>query len=152
AIFNAVQVTGDKGKKERESWQKKLTWLARFKATLINDVNTVGYVPAVQKRSGTPIPGPIRRASDTQIETTTPFGSLSAQWIDLQPDSIITMAKSYIRPEQSPEVSGERQWLVGVYAYFTGNKESRELLTQAAQSAPQHRDEIVLFQESAEAR
>jgi hypothetical protein len=152
AVMNAVQVSGEKAQQEREAWLKKLTWLARFKTTLINDLNVVGYASAVPKRAGTQFPGPIRRANDTQIETPTPFGTLSAQWTDLAPDGIIAMAKSFLRPDQAPEQLGERQWLIGVYAYFAGKtKDARDLLTLAAQSAPQHKDELSLFPEGGEA-
>ncbi|MEI9895297.1 MAG: hypothetical protein WDN28_15750 [Chthoniobacter sp.] len=70
-VMNAVQVTGDQAKQERDALLKKFTWLARFKATLIQDVNTVGYASPVLKKSGTPMPGPIRHANDTQVETAT---------------------------------------------------------------------------------
>ena len=34
AVMNAVQVSGGKAQQERETWLKKLTWLARFRAAL----------------------------------------------------------------------------------------------------------------------
>ncbi|MEP6670071.1 MAG: protein kinase [Chthoniobacter sp.] len=152
AVINAVQVSGDKAKQEREALLKKFTWLARFKATLIQDVNVVGYAPAVLKKSGTPMTGPIRRANDTQIETATPFGTISAQWTDLAPDSIIAMAKSFLRPDAAPDQLGERQWMIGVYAYMMGKpKDGHDLLVQASQAAPQHSGDLPLFPESGEA-
>ena len=151
AVMNAVQVSGEKAQQERDAWVKKLTWLARFKATLINDLNVVGYGAAVPKKSGTQLPGPIRRANEMQVETTTPFGTLSAQWTDLAPDAIISMAKSFLRPDQASDQLGERQWLIGVYAYFAGKtKDGRDLLALATQSAPQHKDELGLFPEGGE--
>ncbi len=152
AVMVATQVSGAKAQQERDAWVKKLTWLARFKATLINDLNVVGYASAVQKKTGTSMPGPIRRANDGGIETVTPFGSLLAQWTELSPDSIIAMSKSFLRPDLPPETLGEREWLIGVYAYFAGkSKDGRELLTQASQAVPAHRDDLNLFLESAEA-
>jgi serine/threonine protein kinase len=148
AVMNAVQVSGEKGRQERETWLKKLTWLTRFKATLIQDLNAVGYIPAVLKKSGSQMPGPIKRANDLQVETATPFGTLATAWTDLAPDAIVTMAKSFLRPDQPPEQLGERQWMIGVYCCSTGKlKEGRELLGQASQAAPQHRDEVSLFSE-----
>ena len=133
-------------------WIKKFTWLARFKATLIQDVNAGGYAPAVLKKTGTPMPGPIRHANDTQVETTTPFGTLSAQWTDLAPETLIAMAKSFLRPDAPPDQLGERQWLIGVYACVAGKtKDGHDLLTQALQGAPQHRGELSIFPESGEA-
>ncbi|MDR3405575.1 MAG: serine/threonine-protein kinase [Chthoniobacter sp.] len=150
-VINAVQVSGDKAKQERDALLKKFTWLARFKATLIQDVNAVGYAPAVLKKSGTQMQGPIRRANDTQVETTTPFGTISAQWIDLAPDAIIAMAKSFARPDAPPDQLGERQWMIGVYAYMIGKpKDGHDLLVQASQTAPQHSGDLPLFPESGE--
>jgi hypothetical protein len=148
-VMNAVQVQGEKARREREAWLKKLSWLSRFKAMLINDVNTVGYASAVQKRTGTQMPGPIKRANDGGIETVTPFGSLLAQWTELSPDSILAMAKSFLRADQPPENVGEREWLIGVYAYFAGKpKDGHGLLEQAAQAIPQHREDLNLFVDS----
>jgi tetratricopeptide (TPR) repeat protein len=152
-IMTALQVTGEKAQHERDGWVKKLTWLARFKSTLINDLSTVGYAPAVQKRTGAPMPGPIRRANENGIETVTPFGSLIAQWTELSPDSIMAMAKSFIRTDQPAETMAERQWLLGVYAYFAGkSKDSQDLLLQASQAAEGHRDDLNLFLESTTAQ
>jgi len=149
AAMTAVQLAGEKAQHEREAWIKRLTWLAKFKATLISDINTVGYASAVQKKTGTPMPGPIRRANESGIETVTPFGSLLAQWTELSPESVIAMAKSFIRTDLPPETIAERQWLMGVYAYFAGKpKDSQELLVQASQAVPEHRDDLNLFLES----
>jgi serine/threonine protein kinase len=148
--MSGTKVTSEKAQQEREDWIKKLSWLTRFKATLVNDLNVVGYPSSVLKKSGSLMPGPIRHATDTQIETITPFGTLSALWIELSPESVIAMARSYVRPEQSPEILGEREWLLGVYEYFTGKtKESHDLLALAAQAAPQHHDDLALFENTA---
>lgn len=151
-VMNAVEVKGPKGVAEREAWVKKLTWLARFKATLIQDINVVGYPTAVLKKAGTQMQGPIKHATETQIETTTQYGTISAQWIDLAPDSVIAMAKSFARADQPPEQLGERQWMIGVYAYLSGKpKEARELLAQGSQAVPSHAEELKLFPEGGEA-
>ena len=132
--------------------QETGTWLTRFKATLINDLNVVGYASAVPKRSGTQVPGPIRRANDVQIETATPFGTLSAAWTDLAPDGIITMAKSFLRPDRAPDQLGERQWLIGVYAYFAPARPRMAATSSPSPSNPPRntRDELSLFPESGE--
>lgn len=150
-VMNAVQVAGEKGKQQREASLKKLAWLARFKATLIKDVNTVGYASPVNKKTGGQMPGPIKRANEAQVETTTPFGSITAQWTDLPPESIMAMAKSFLRADAPPEQLGERQWMIGVYAYMSGKpKDGRDLLTQASQTAPAHSADLGLFPEGGE--
>ena len=135
----------------KRQWLKKLAWLARFKATLIHDVNVVGYTPAVAKKSGGQMPGPIKRANDTQVETATPFGSITAQWTDLPPETIVAMAKSFLRSDAPPEQLGERQWMIGVYAYMSGKpKDGRDLLAQASQTVPAHSADLSLFPEGGE--
>lgn len=150
-VMNAVQVAGEKGKQQREAWMKKLLWLARFKATLIQDVNVVGYAPAVAKKTGGQMPGPIKHATEAQVETTTPFGSITAQWTDLPPETIAAMARSFLRADAPPEQLGERQWMIGVYTYMSGKpKDGRDLLTQASQKAPAHSADVNLFPEEGE--
>lgn len=150
-VARAVQTTGAKGDKDRAALVKRMEWLARFKATLINDLNTVGYPAAVTKKSGGQIPGPVRRANETQIETVTPFGSLPAQWTDLTPESVMAMAKGFFHPSLAPEVLAERQWLLGVYALQAGRqREGRENLIQASQEKESYREELEILLESAQ--
>ncbi|HSI15921.1 MAG TPA: serine/threonine-protein kinase [Chthoniobacter sp.] len=150
-VMNVVQVAGEKGKQQREAWLKKLAWLARFKATLVQDVNVVGYTSAVAKKTGGQMPGPIKHATDAQLETATPFGSITAQWTDLPPETLIAMAKSFLRSDAPPEQLGERQWMIGVYAYMSGKpKDGLDLLTQASKTAPAHSADLGLFPEGGE--
>jgi hypothetical protein len=131
---------------------KKMEWLAKFKATLIGDLNTVGYQAAVMKKNGGQIPGPVRRANETQIETVTPFGSLPAPWTELAPESVIAMSKSFLRPDLPAETLADRQWQLGVYEIYAGKaREGRELLVQAGQAKPEYREELNLFPDGAEA-
>jgi len=153
AVARAVAVAGEKGQRERAALLKRMEWLAKFKATLINDLNTVGYPFAVAKKTGGQIPGPVRRANEKQIETLTPFGSLPAFWPDLAPESILAMGKSFLRPELPAETFAERQWLLGVYAMQAGRlREGREYLLQASQSQESYREDLHLFLESTAAR
>jgi hypothetical protein len=148
AVANAVQTIGEKGQQERAALVKRMDWLAKFKATLIQDLNTLGYPSPVMKKTGGNLPGPIRRANETQIESVTPFGSLPALWTDLPPESILAMARSYFRPELPPETLADRQWLLGVYAMQAGlPTEARELLTQASRVNESYHEDLSLFLE-----
>jgi hypothetical protein len=150
AVAKAIQTTGEKAQHERAALVKRMEWLAKFKATLINDLNTLGYPSPVMKKTGGNLPGPIRRANEMQIESVTPFGSLPALWIDLPPDSILAMARSYFRPEFPPETLADRQWLLGVYAMQVGRPgDGRELLTQASKVRENYRADLPLFLEDA---
>ena len=152
AMVRAVQVAGEKGQREQAALVKRFEWLAKFKATLIGDLNAAGYPSAVTKKSGTQVPGPIRKANETQIETVTPFGSLPTAWTELPPESILAMGKSFLRPELPPETLADRQWLLGVYAMQAGRlPEGQQLLVQASQAKEEYRESLSLFLESADA-
>jgi hypothetical protein len=151
-VARAIAVTGEKGQRERAALLKRMEWLAKFKATLIRDLNTTGYPSAVAKKTGGQIPGPVRRANETQIETVTPFGSLPALWPDLAPESILAMGKSFLRPDLPVEALAEREWLLGVYAMQAGRlKEGRAYLLRASQASESYREDLHLFLESTEA-
>jgi serine/threonine protein kinase len=151
-VATSVQVAGEKGRLQRAGMIKRMEWLAKFKTTLMNDLNTVGYPLAVTKKTGGQIPGPVRRANEVQIETVTPFGSLPALWTDLAPESILAMGKSFLRPELPAETLADRQWLLGVYAMQAGRqREGRELLLQASQAQEGYREDLHLFLESTDA-
>jgi hypothetical protein len=151
-IARAVQVAGEKSQRELAAMVKRFEWLAKFKATLIGDLNAAGYPAAVTKKSGAQVPGPIRKASETQIETVTPFGSLPTAWTELPPESILAMGKSFLRPELPPDTLADRQWLLGVYAIQAGRlPDGQQLLVQASQTKEEYRESLSLFLESADA-
>ncbi len=151
AVARGVQVTGEKGQRAHAALMKRMEWLARFKATLINDLNALGYAAPVTRKTGGQIPGPVRRANETQIETVTPFGTLPAAWQDLAPESILAMGKSFLRAELPATSLADRQWLLGVYAIQTGRQhEGRELLIAAAQIRESYREDLSLLLESAD--
>jgi len=152
AIARAVQVAGEKSQREQAAMVKRFEWLAQFKATLIGDLNSAGYPAAVTKKSGAQVPGPIRKASETQIETVTPFGSLPTLWTELPPESILAMGKSFLRPELPPDTLADRQWLLGVYAIQAGRlPEGQQLLVQASQTKEEYRESLSLLLESTDA-
>jgi predicted RNA-binding Zn-ribbon protein involved in translation (DUF1610 family) len=153
AIAKTVQVTGEKGQRERTAMIKRLEWLAKFKATLINDLNVVGYALPVVKKTGAQVPPPVRRANENQIEAVTPFGSLPTQWTELPPESVLAMGKSFLRPELPAETLADRKWLLGVYAMQAGRqREGHELLIQASQVKDEYLEALELFLETAEAQ
>jgi len=149
SVARAIRVNGEKGQAQRAALAKRWEWLAKFKATLMNDLNTAGYAAAVTKRTGGQVPGPFHHATEVQIESKTPFGILPAAWTDLAPESILAMGKSFLRPELPPEALADRQWLLGVYAMQAGRqREGRDLLIQASQAKESYRDDLQIFLES----
>ena len=118
---------------------------------MISDLNTAGYALGVTKKTGGQIPGPIRHATEVQVESITPFGTLQAAWTELTPESILAMGKSFLRPELPPDILADRQWLLGAYAMQAGRpKEGRDLLIQASQAKESYRDDLQIFLESSQ--
>jgi tRNA A-37 threonylcarbamoyl transferase component Bud32 len=151
AAVAQAKPTGDKAKREIDALTKRMEWLTRFKATLINDLSTTTYAGPISRRTGSTLQGGVNRADETQVFNKTPYGAVPVAWPDLQPESVYAMAASFIRPGLPPEVAGERKWLLGVFTYFINRpKEARALLTEAAQQKREYADELKTFLEFAE--
>jgi predicted RNA-binding Zn-ribbon protein involved in translation (DUF1610 family) len=151
AALSAARVGSEKAKREWDMLVKKYEWLARFKATLIKDLNTAGFPNPVARKSGGSLSGGVNKADETQVYNRTPYGSLPVLWTDLVPESIYGMAASFIRPGTPPELVAERKWLLGVYTCFIGRaREGRALLAEAAQVKKEYGEVLQPFLEVAE--
>lgn len=116
---------------------ERMDALVKFKAQLIQDLITLGYTGPVNRRSGAAVPQGTLRATDTQLELRTPYGVLPIPWTDVTPDSVIGIARSFIRPDMPSEAAAVRQWNLGMYALAMGRRDmGRELLQAAALARP----------------
>ncbi len=146
ALLAPLQTRSSKGKRSKDALVKKTEWLGQFKATLIQDINGGGYAAPVAKKSGAPLPGGVQRASEAGVESRTPYGTVPAAWIDLAPDSVLAMARSFFRPGTPPDRLADRKWLLAAYCYFVGKApEGRALATEAAQEKPTYLEQIAIF-------
>jgi hypothetical protein len=60
-------------------------------------------------------------------------------WADVTPDSIIAIARSYIKQDLSPEAITERQWRLGIAAIALGKADvGTELVNSAASAKPEY--------------
>jgi len=147
----AAKVTAASAREQREGFIKMTAWLARFKEQLIQDVNTVGYPAQILKRTGLAIPGTVAKASETQVEVKSTYGSAPVPWSEISSDSVIVMARSFMRADAPPDRLAEREWNAGVYcAFFSKPKESRAYLTAAAQLKSEYQGYLPLFPEAGE--
>lgn len=147
-VVAEVKVTSERGQAERALWQNWAGGLAKFKATLINDINAKGYTQPVAKKNGSSLPAGRLRASDAQVEVVSPFGSVSATWPDLAVNSVIGMAATFMRAETTPLLA-ERQWQLGLFLLHAGLKtQGGTLLQQAAQSRPDYQELLPGIQET----
>ena len=132
---------------EKTSLLKKAQWLAKFKETLIADINTTGYPLAGSKGNSAPIEGGVFKATQTQIEIQTKYGPLDVLWTELPPSEILTLAGYFTGKTTSPEMVVNRQWLAGVFAITAGlPKEGKTFLEMASQTKPEYREQMSLFE------
>ncbi len=147
-ILASVSVADEKRKAERDAWMRRSEWLARFKATLINDINTVHYSQPLRRKNGTPIPTGLGKASDAQAEMVTPYGDVPVAWTDLSTESVVAMAQAFLRATP-PAAAADRQWQLGVFLHTFGKKaDAIALLHQAAEARPEYQPFLTLFPET----
>lgn len=145
-IARAASVQTESAKKVLASMVLKTEWLARFKATLINDIATVGYLDPLVKKPNQLIPGGVRRASEIQVEVVSQFGSVPVPWTEVSRECIMAMGVSFLRQARTADKVADRQWLLGVYALYEGkDAEGRDLLIQAARGKDDYRQQLGYF-------
>jgi len=121
---------------DRKTVQDRLEVLAKFKAQLIRDVP--GYTGPVKRTNGALLPAGKLSATDANLIVTTPFGAVPTPWSEISPESIITMAKSFIKAD-APDAA-DRKWSLGLYALSLGQKAlAKELLTEAAEAKEEYK-------------
>jgi serine/threonine protein kinase len=151
STIEASSVQSESVKPQKAALLKKVGWLCEFKKGLISNINSQGYPQAIIKRNRAPLPGPIKKASEVQVEMVTPYGSIPAAWTDIAPESVLAMADYFTK--KIADSGADSAWLTGVYAFELGmEKEGRERLIKASQNKEQYRDELALFLEVSESR
>lgn len=142
-----TQITDPALGSEREDLLKKARWLAKFKETLIADINSMGYPLPVSKINSAPIEGGVSKATQTGIEIQTKYGNVEVLWTELPPAEILSMAGYFVGRTNSPPPVVDRQWLSGVFAVTAGMaKEGKAYLDAASQNRPDYKDQMQLFQ------
>jgi hypothetical protein len=147
-IVSAAALASDKAKAEKDLWANYTSVLARFKTTLVNDINAKGYAAPVARKNGTNLPAGTLRASDSQIELVSQFGNLATTWTDLAPGSIINIAGSFLRADTTA-TAPDRQWQLGHFLLQAGMKpQGLKLLEQAAAARPEYQEWLPRYQEA----
>ena len=151
AIASATFVKGAKAKHEQTGLAKWADALAKFKTTLVADINASGaapYTQQIKRKTGALVPGAATRANELGVQVTTPYGSTPLMWTDTSPDTMHRMGRYFIRPDLSADVKAERQWQSGAFAIFAGKKaEARELLNAAADAKAEYKTDLPLLLE-----
>jgi hypothetical protein len=144
----AAAVTSEKARTEHDAWATRTEWLARFKATLVSDINTVGFAQPLVRKNHTAIPFGLRKATDATTEMVTPYGNVPVAWTEISIESLTLMAQTFLRAAP-PTVMADRQWQLGVFLYAFGKKaEGLVMLHQSAEAKPEYQPFLTLFPES----
>ena len=145
AILDPNLVT-EKARDEQQLLAKKTSWLANYKAQLIEDLNAKGYAAPLKTKTGAPLSGAIAKADAQQLMLRSPRGLVPMPWSELSLESAYAMGLSFILPDMAPDIVGFRKWHLGVFASFAGKeKESQALLGEASELRPLYKDELPLF-------
>ncbi len=131
-VITAVLVKSDPHVKDRDLLKRRIEWLAQFKDQLIRDLET-GYAGPLQRKNGQPVSGGVIRATDGYLRIRVGISTTMIGWNDLTPQSVLAMARAFIRPGITPEAAAERKWTAGVFAIFAGlPADSEALMAEAA--------------------
>ncbi len=153
AIATATSVKGEKAVREQTRLAKWTDALAKFKTTLVADINASAaapYAQQIKRRNGAIVPGAAARANELGVEIHTPYGNTPLTWTDASPDTMYRMGRYFIKPDLSPDAKAERQWVCGAFAIYAGKKaEARELLNAAAEAKPEYKNDLPLLLEIA---
>lgn len=146
AALEKAPVTDPQVSQEKEALVKKARWLAKFKETLINDMNTVGYLQPVYKLNSAPMGGGVRKASGDHIEIQTPYGAVLIPWEELPAPEILAMSDYFTKRVTVPDLAADRKWMSGVFAMEMGmTAEGSNRLNQVAEAKADYHDLLPLF-------
>jgi hypothetical protein len=147
SLIRAVDVKIDRNIGDRDLIAKRVDWLVEFKQRLIEDINVSGCAVPLLKRNGQKILGTVSRADDKQLELRVQFGVLPAvKWSEISPNSILQMARTFMRPTQSQAEIADREWRAAVFCLFVGFfNEGQALMDNAAARKPDYQNDRAIF-------
>jgi len=115
-------------------------WLAQWKATLINDLNTHGYTGVVVM-SDTEYSG-IAGATAGKLKMRVPYGIAEIQWLKVPAPILVTVSSSFA-------TDADRQWRCGVFAWAFGQTNAaRQLFDAACSAKPSYKEARKFFDQT----
>jgi hypothetical protein len=126
AVIREASLSDPSLKQTQSNYQKAADWLAEWKATLINDLNTRTYGGAVVA-SDTQYNG-IAGATANKLKMKVPYGSAETDWLKVPATTLVTISSSFA-------TDADRKWRCGVFAWATGQTNAARQLFDAACSA-----------------
>ena len=147
AFIRTVDAKSERSISERDLLIKRVDWLVEFKKHLIEDINLGGCAVPLVKKNGQKLLGIASRADDQALELRVQFGTLPAvKWIDLSPQSILQMARTFMKPNLARAAIADREWQASVFCLFTGlTNEGQILMDEAVNHRPEYQNDRALF-------
>lgn len=143
-----AKVSSEKYKTEQKALVAHMDALAKFKEGLIADLAATNYTGEVTRRNNSKVPPGRITATETNLEVRSNFGVVAVPLNDVNPDSLIAIAKALIKPAPA-EAAADQQWRLGIYALTMGRKDlARELIGLAAQGKAEYADLKALIEKT----
>ena len=133
---------------EQNGQIKKAQWLMSFKSNIMKELSKKPYEGTVRGTNGAVISGSVVGADEEELLIKTPQGTFPAKWTQISPDTIFSIADSYILEGTPPDIAAFRKWQLGVFGVLHGRKEAGKLLKEAAEIRPIFQPELSLFKDA----
>jgi eukaryotic-like serine/threonine-protein kinase len=140
SAIKKVKLTEPSLRETQRNCQNVADWLAQWKATLINDLNTHGY-NGVVVMSDTEYSG-IAGATAGKLKMRVPYGSAEIQWSKVPAPTLVTVSSSFA-------TDADRQWHCGVFAWAFGQTNAaRQLFDAACSAKPSYKEARKFFDQT----
>ena len=146
AVMQAADLKLARSITERDLLTRRIEWLVHFKQRLIDDLNVGSYTWPIVRKNGQQLVGGVQRATDQQLEIRLQFGSVPVPWSDLSPQTVLQMARSYMKPSLLPAALADRKWEAGVFCLFVQLfSEGQALMDEASSQKEEYRTHRALL-------
>ena len=140
SAIKKVKLTEPSLRETQHNCQNVADWLAQWKATLINDLNTHGY-NGVVVMSDTEYSG-IAGATAGKLKMRVPYGIAEIQWLKVPAPTLVTVSSSFA-------TDADRQWRCGVFAWAFGQTNAaRQLFDAACSAKPSYKEARKFFDQT----
>ena len=140
SAIRKVKLTEPSLRETQRNCQNVADWLAQWKATLINDLNTHGYtgVVVVSDTEYNEIAG----ATAGKLKMRVPYGIAEIQWLKVPAPTLVTVSSSFA-------TDADRQWRCGVFAWAFGQTNAaRQLFDAACSAKPSYKEARKFFDQT----
>jgi len=140
AVIREANLSEPSLKQTQSNYQEAADWLAKWKATLINDLNARTYTGAVIA-SDTQYSG-ITGATANKLKMKVPYGSAETDWLKVPAATLVTVSSSFA-------TDADRKWRCGVFAWATGQTNAaRQLFDAACSAKPSYKEARKFFDQT----